>query len=113
MDTPGVLSRPDEERNEMESLTLASMQHLPTGVVFVMDLSGQSGMQSSVEKQVDVRNELRQRFPRRPWVDVVSKADLPRFEEEVALVSMPDGFIDVSTEDGTGLGELRTRCVVL
>lgn len=52
MDTPGVLSRPDGERNEMEALTLASMQHLPTAVVFVMDLSGLSGMQSSLEKQV-------------------------------------------------------------
>lgn len=52
MDTPGVLSRPDEKRNEMEALTLASMQHLPTAVVFVMDLSGLSGSQSSLEKQV-------------------------------------------------------------
>lgn len=52
MDTPGVLSRPDGERNEMEALTLASMQHLPTAVIFVMDLSGFSGLQSSLEKQV-------------------------------------------------------------
>lgn len=52
MDTPGVLSRPDGERNEMEALTLASMQHLPTAVVFVMDLSGYSGLQSSLENQV-------------------------------------------------------------
>lgn len=52
MDTPGVLSRPDEERNCMEALTLASMQHLPTAVIFVMDLSGESGEQSSVQKQV-------------------------------------------------------------
>jgi nucleolar GTP-binding protein len=52
MDTPGVLSRPDEERNIMEQLTLASMQHLPTAVMFVMDLSGQCGEQSSLKKQV-------------------------------------------------------------
>ena len=52
MDTPGVLSRPDGERNEMEALTLASMQHLPTAVVFVMDLSGHSGHLSSLENQV-------------------------------------------------------------
>lgn len=52
MDTPGVLSRPDGERNEMEALTLASMQHLPTAVVFVMDLSGHSGHLSSIENQV-------------------------------------------------------------
>ncbi|CAN0250817.1 unnamed protein product, partial [Hapterophycus canaliculatus] len=77
MDTPGVLSRPDGERNEMEALTLASMQHLPTAVVFVMDLSGHSGHLSSIDNQMQVRRELRRRFPRRPWLDVISKADLP------------------------------------
>ena len=77
MDTPGVLARPDGERNEMESLTIASLQHLPTAVVFVADLSGLSGDdKSSVDDQCAVRKELRTRFPRRPWLDVVSKADL-------------------------------------
>ena len=43
MDSPGLLHRPDEQRNEMEALTLASLQHLPTAVMFVMDLSGGAG----------------------------------------------------------------------
>jgi nucleolar GTP-binding protein len=29
MDTPGLLDREDDERNEMEELTLATMRHLP------------------------------------------------------------------------------------
>ena len=29
MDTPGVLSRPEMERNPMEGLTLAAVEHLP------------------------------------------------------------------------------------
>ncbi len=57
MDTPGVLSRPDGERNEMEALTLASMQHLPTAVIFVMDLSGHSGHLSSIDNQVGTVHE--------------------------------------------------------
>eukprot|EP00957_Ditylum_brightwellii_P088748 6758522-Ditylum_brightwellii.AAC.1 len=33
MDSPGLLVRTEEgDRNEMESLTLAAMQHLPTAV---------------------------------------------------------------------------------
>ena len=52
MDTPGLLDRADEERNEMELLTLASMQHLPSLVVFVMDLSGGSGSKSPIDAQV-------------------------------------------------------------
>lgn len=35
MDSPGLLVRPDEERNTMEALTLAAMQHLPTAVMYV------------------------------------------------------------------------------
>ena len=33
MDTPGLLDRPAEERNEMERLTFASLAHLPTGTL--------------------------------------------------------------------------------
>jgi GTP1/Obg family GTP-binding protein len=66
MDTPGLLDRPESERNEMERLTYASMavrvivcfktlvcvcfkenycfcvQHLPTAVMFVIDPTGES-----------------------------------------------------------------------
>lgn len=76
MDTPGLLDRPAEDRNEMENLTFASLLHLPTAVIFVVDPSGLSGDQSSLEKQLNVREALRQRFPRRPWLDVISKGDL-------------------------------------
>mmetsp|Transcript_29322 Transcript_29322/g.59983 ORF Transcript_29322/g.59983 Transcript_29322/m.59983 type:complete len:472 (+) Transcript_29322:34-1449(+) len=86
MDSPGVLARPDEDRNEMESLTIASLLHIPTAVVFVADLSGLSGdAKSSVEDQCAVRRELRARFPRRPWLDVVSKADIDKAPEAYAL----------------------------
>jgi len=109
MDTPGVLNRPDGERNEMEALTLASMQHLPTAVMFVLDLTGNSGALSSIENQIEIRNDLRARFPKRPWVDVISKADLPMDENDPAVARAPEGAIRVSTEDGTGLVELEAR----
>lgn len=78
MDSPGVLRRDaSESRNEMEELTLAAMSHLPTAVVYVMDLSGGAGDRcSSVEDQLLLRRELRARYPRRPWIDVLSKTDL-------------------------------------
>jgi len=49
MDTPGLLDRPEEERNEMEKLTFASLLHLPTAVIYVIDHTGLSG-----EKSVDI-----------------------------------------------------------
>lgn len=59
MDSPGLLLRPDEERNEMESLTVAAMQHLPTAVIYVLDLSGEAGDKfSSVSDQLELRRQV-------------------------------------------------------
>lgn len=56
-----------------------------------------------------MRHELRKRFPRRPWLDVVSKADLPRLELDKAKEALPEGYLDLSTQDGTGVEELKER----
>lgn len=77
-DTPGLLRRPDEDRNAMERLTLASLEYLPTAVLFVADLTGECG--TSVADQWAIRTELKERFQGKPWLDVLSKADL--LEEE-------------------------------
>ena len=64
-DTPGLLNRAEEDRNAMERLTLACMAHLPTSVLFVIDLTGQCG--TSVAAQWDIRQDLKQAFPAKPW----------------------------------------------
>lgn len=131
MDSPGLLRRDDgERRNEMEQLTLAAMSHLPTAVMFVMDLSGGAGDRcSSVEDQLILRRETRARFPRRPWIDVVSKYDLgvvdgarerlmAILEEERIERAKARGddasndedeqyFIELSIKEGRGVEELR------
>ena len=57
----------------MEKLTFASLAHLPTAVIFVIDPTGLSGEKSTLLAQLSVRKHLKERFPRRPWLDVVSK----------------------------------------
>ena len=115
MDSPGLLVREDSERNEMEALTLAAMQHLPTAVMYVMDLSGLAGDAcSSVEDQLLLRKQIRSRFPRRPWIDVVSKIDLGLQEgihEELLKVLDGAPFIELSIHEGTGVEELKERVV--
>jgi GTP1/Obg family GTP-binding protein len=118
MDSPGILVRPEGEehkRNEMEELTLAAMKHLPTAVMYVMDLSGQAGDKcSSVEDQLQLRREIRKRFPRRPWIDVVSKYDLGvvdgALEELDKLMAESDNnypYIKLSIHEDIGVDELR------
>ncbi|KAL7535685.1 hypothetical protein ACHAXR_006665 [Thalassiosira sp. AJA248-18] len=125
MDSPGLLRRDDTEiRNEMEELTLAAMSHLPTAVMYVLDLSGGAGDKcSSVEDQLILRRELRARFPRRPWIDVISKVDLGIVDgarERLAQILEEEQqqrggggettdhfFIELSIKEGQGVDELR------
>jgi len=108
MDTPGVLHRPEDERNAMEGLTLAAVQLLPSAVVFVMDLSGTCGEQSAPRLQLMVREQIRAAFPRRPWLDVRSKADLP-LAEGLAAEDVPPGTLDVSVHEGRNVAELAAH----
>ena len=127
MDSPGLLRRDNTDiRNEMEELTLAAMSHLPTAVMYVMDLSGGAGDKcSSVEDQLILRREVRARFPRRPWIDVISKYDLgvvdgarerlveimeaERLEKAKKGFDVDDEnyFIELSIKEGQGVEELR------
>ena len=123
MDSPGILRREETEiRNEMEELTLAAMAHLPTAVMYVMDLSGGAGDKcSSVEDQLILRRDLRARFPRRPCIDVISKVDLGIVDgasERLAQIleaeqkqrddnAVDQYFIELSVKEGQGVDEVR------
>jgi len=114
MDSPGLLVREsDSDRNEMELLTLSAMMHLPTAVMYVMDLSGGAGDKcSSIQNQLHLRRDMRARFPRRPWIDVVSKIDLGVAEgTREKLEDILDGapYIELSIKDGIGLDQLKTE----
>ncbi|KAG2426728.1 hypothetical protein HYH02_014768, partial [Chlamydomonas schloesseri] len=73
-DTPGLLARPDPERNRMERLTLAALGCLDSCVLWVGDLTEECG--TGVADQWAIRSELRARFPEKPWIDVLSKSDM-------------------------------------
>mmetsp|Transcript_11343 Transcript_11343/g.12466 ORF Transcript_11343/g.12466 Transcript_11343/m.12466 type:complete len:105 (-) Transcript_11343:63-377(-) len=78
-----------------------------------MDLSGGAGDKcSSVADQLQLRKEVRARFPRRPWIDVVSKYDLGVVDGALEdLEDILDGtpYIKLSIHDGTGVEELRSE----
>ena len=112
MDTPGVLHRAEAERNPMEGLTLAAVEHLPSAVVFVMDLSGTCGQQSAPALQLAVRSQLKEIYAGRPWLDVRSKADLP-LADGLGPEAVPQGTLHVSVLEAIGVDELRRRMAAL
>lgn len=107
MDTPGLLDRPAEDRNEMERLTFASLAHLPTAVLYVIDPTGLSGEKSTIEAQLNVRKMLKERFPRRPWLDVISKGDLMDQVPEHIREQLPAGYLPISVKAGNNIEILK------
>ncbi|KAB2066691.1 hypothetical protein ES319_A09G178800v1 [Gossypium barbadense] len=63
-DTPGLLKRCDEDRNNLEKLTLAVLSHLPTAILYVHDLSGQCGMSPSDQLKKKVHELLMSQMER-------------------------------------------------
>ncbi|KAL2514075.1 P-loop containing nucleoside triphosphate hydrolase superfamily protein [Forsythia ovata] len=98
-DTPGLLRRHDEDRNNLEKLTLAVLSHLPTAVLYVHDLSGECG--TSPSDQFVIYKEIRERFPDHLWLDVVSKCDL--------LQESPVVFITDNVKSEVSIDELKCK----
>ena len=102
MDTPGLLDRPDSERNDMEKQGIAAFDYLEPIIVFLTDLTNTSGY--SIEMQTKLRDELKLRYPKCQWVDVFSKKDLD-FESEVSF----DGAIEVSAYKNEGIDDFKNK----
>lgn len=111
LDTPGVLPRQRSgnnlrTRNDMEKLTIASIEVLDSVVLYVMDMSGFS---QPVDEQLSVWTEIKSNFGERAvrWVDVVSKADLidPMLFDQVRAAT-PDAIF-TSSETGEGIPALH------
>ncbi|XP_076889936.1 uncharacterized protein LOC143540855 [Bidens hawaiensis] len=121
-DTPGILRRRDEDRNNLEKLTLAVLEHLPTAVLFVHDLTGECG--TSPSDQYLIYKEIKERFSSHLWIDIVSKCDLlqesPVFyitddaeaddsELQKYRIVGPDGALRVSVMSQVGINELKSK----
>ncbi|KAB2066694.1 hypothetical protein ES319_A09G178800v1 [Gossypium barbadense] len=121
-DTPGLLKRCDEDRNNLEKLTLAVLSHLPTAILYVHDLSGQCGMSPS--DQFMIYKEISERFGNHLWLDVISKCDLLK-ESPVVFITEdrevdhlelanyqkigPEGALRVSVKNEDGIDKLKKK----
>lgn len=110
VDSPGLRSPPGGDHNLLDALTMGSMQHLPTAVIFVFDPYPEAHGLLGLDEQVELREALREKFPRRPWLDVITKIDLEEEEAQEGIARLeklyPDA-IQVSALEGTGLDVLN------
>jgi len=74
VDTPGLLDRPADERNDIERQAVSALEHLADVVVFVLDPSGDCGYPLGV--QLELREEVRELFGEAvPFLTVANKHD--------------------------------------
>lgn len=93
IDTPGVLDRPTEERSGIERQALTAMVNLASVILVIIDASEHCGY--PLEDQFRLLHEIEAMVPV-PVQAVVNKSDIAYF----------DGYINMSTETGEGVGEV-------
>ena len=110
VDTPGLLDRPMEERNQIEMQAIAALEHVGDLCLYLMDTSETSG--TSIEAQTNLLNEVAGLLPQTPLIAIDGKGDLIEdidaeewaavCEMEAALSQDPDGPIPEIRNPATG-----------
>ena len=113
IDTPGLLDRSLEERNTIEMQSIMAMVHLRSAIIFMLDISGNSGY--TISTQVSLFHSLREIFINRPITIVLTKTDLINPDnlnnEDKELIKSMEGnnieFLRMSTITGEGVSEVK------
>jgi len=90
VDTPGLLDRPAEERNEIENQAVSALEHAADAVLVLVDASGDCGY--PLAAQLELRDDLEARFEV-PVLTVCNKADRSRDVDA-------DHYMSVTAEEG-------------
>ena len=90
IDTPGLLDRPAEERNAIESQAVSALTHLADAVIVMLDASGECGY--PLESQLELLTDIESTFEV-PILVVCNKADLSTDVES-------DHYMSVETGEG-------------
>jgi nucleolar GTP-binding protein len=93
VDTPGILDRPAEERNQIERQALSAMMNVASVVLFILDPSEHCGY--PMEVQLNLLNEVKG-MVKSPVIVVANKSDLVEAQ----------GYQTMSTALGTGVEEV-------
>jgi nucleolar GTP-binding protein len=89
VDTPGLLERPESERNPIERKASTAIRNLSSAVIFMLDPSETSGM--PLDSQENLVEQLRDELGDVPNITIENKADLTRRETGNTLFSCETG----------------------
>ncbi|WP_226022282.1 NOG1 family protein [Halomicrobium salinisoli] len=100
VDTPGLLDRRPEERNDIESQAVSALEHLADAVLVIVDASGECGY--PLEVQLELRDDVADRFDV-PVLTVCNKSDRSTDVEADHYMSVTeddnvDGVLDAAID---------------
>lgn len=105
IDTPGILDRPMDERNEMEMKSILSLKDIKGTIIFLIDPTGHSSY--SMEQQESLFNEINVRMHHPPMIRVQTKSDLTEDKKEKIAISTEtmEGFDTLKKEMENIIGQ--------
>ncbi|UCE36311.1 MAG: 50S ribosome-binding GTPase [Thermoplasmata archaeon] len=96
IDTPGLLDREMEKRNEMEQKAILALRHLANIIVFVIDPSEYCGY--TMDSQLRILSDIKTRFREISVIEVENKVD---------IVKLDTSRFKISALRGDGVMELK------
>ena len=102
VDTPGLLDRPMDERNQIEMQAIAALEHLGDVLLFLIDRSSEST--TPIYEQERLLGEVRGLLSDRQVLLVSSKVDITKEENSA------DNH-GISSVTGHGLDDLRSDLI--
>lgn len=102
IDTPGLLDRPLEERNDIERQAISALRHIGDVLLFIIDPSEMCGY--TIQEQYHLLDEVRH-FVKMPVLVVANKIDVMHAGEEVI------SDLRMSTLNGEGVEDVKKRLV--
>jgi nucleolar GTP-binding protein len=121
IDSPGLLDTPLSNRTTIEMQSITALAHLKACILFFIDISETGGY--AIEEQVSLFQSIKALFVKKPFVIVMTKVDLKKFEEltpehQELLLSLANEhdttLINLSNQTGQGVADVKeTACRLL
>lgn len=96
IDTPGLLDRPLEKRNDIERRSILALRHLANLVIFMLDPTGTCGY--PIDYQLSLLDGIRKQLPEMKMIVIDNKGDIAENSGD---------RLSVSALTGLGLEELK------
>lgn len=100
VDTPGLLEKPADQRNDIEQQAVLALQFLADVILFLLDPSEACGY--DLPTQLKLLEHVKKDFPNVPLLVAENKVDLRRSETN---------HLKISCETGEGIAELKKRVI--